>query len=96
MSDSNVTRISSSRRAQRERRKAQSLYGQIRLTVTFEASGAISYRAMAKPYDAGWQESRVFAQGAQRLDAYPEDFHGALDAFQQVAGLLRWMPSERH
>lgn len=95
MTDNNVTRLSSSRRAARQRREAQSLYGQIRLTVTFEPTGALVYRAMAKRYTDGWRELNVFAQGGDRLAEYPADMATALEVFAQTAERLRWLPSER-
>lgn len=95
MSDQNVTRLSASRRAARETRLAQSLYGQIRLTVTFEPSGAVAYRAMAKRYTDDWRELHVFAQGADRLTAYPADMATALEVFARTAESLRWLPQER-
>lgn len=96
MSSSNVTRLSSQRRAAQERRAAQSNYGQVRLTVTFEKSGSVSYRALAKRYSDDWKELGVFAQGAEHLAQYPEDFGTALEVFARVAEGLRWMPSERN
>lgn len=95
MSNDNVYRLSAARQSARERRAAQSLYGQIRLTVTFEKSGALSYRAMAKRYTDDWRELHVFAQGGDRLREYPADFATALEVFAAVAENLRWMPSER-
>lgn len=95
MSESNVTRISRARREQREKRAAQSNYGQIRLTVTFERSGRATYRALAKRPQDGWQEQHVFAQGSESFGEYPPQFHDALMLFASVAEGLRWMPSER-
>lgn len=95
MSHENVTRLSKDRQAAKARRAAQSLYGQIRLTVTFEKSGSVSYRALAKRYTDDWRELNVFAQGADRLAEYPADFATALEVFASLAENLRWMPGER-
>lgn len=80
---------------------AQSLYGQIRLTVTFARSGLregsgyrADYRALAKRYSDDWRELNVFAQGTEKLTEYPADFHAALSVFEAVARGLRWMPGE--
>lgn len=92
---SNVYRLSRDRKAQRERRAAQSLYGQIRLTVTFEPNGGASYRALAKRPQDDWRELNVFAQGRDVFGTYPPDFAAALEYFALVAEGLRWKPDER-
>lgn len=89
---SDPTRISRSRRVARERRQARSLYGQIRLTVTFEPSGRLSFRALAKRPEDDWRELNVFAQGADQCSEYPPSFDDALEVFESVAARLRWMP----
>lgn len=95
MSDQNVTRLSSKRKAAREQRRAQSNYGQIRLNVTFEPSGKAYFRAYAKRPTDGWQEQQCFAQGVDVFGEYPPDFHAALAMFAEIAQGLRWLPSER-
>lgn len=82
------------RKTDRRRTPAQSLYGQIRLTVTFEPGGQASYRALAKRPQDDWKELHVFASGGEHFGAYPPDFHTALQCFALVAEGLRWMPGE--
>lgn len=74
--------------------KAASIYGQIRLTVTFEPNGRASYRALAKRPNDDWRELHVFAQGYESFGTYPPDFHAALEFFEIIAARLRWMPGE--
>lgn len=76
-------------------RRARSLYGQIRLTVTFERGGQVSYRALAKRPEDGWKEQHVFAAGAEPLGHYPPTFHDALSILSSIAESLRWLPTER-
>lgn len=96
MSDqSNIYRLSSERTAARQARAAQSLYGQIRLTVTFERSGRAAFRALAKRPTDGWREVNVFAAGYDDFREYPPTFEDALRHFSLVAEGLRWMPNER-
>lgn len=83
------------RRRTKAEQIAQSNYGQIRLTVTFERQGGVTYRALAKRYSDDWRELNVFAQGGERLREYPADFACALEVFAMIAENLRWMPSER-
>lgn len=92
MSDPKPTPIRSRQRAAEARRQAQSRYGQVRLTVTFEPSGRLSYRAMAKRPEDDWKELHCFAQGSHHLDEYPPTFDDALEMFGELAGLLRWLP----
>lgn len=96
MSDSTpIYRLSQQRAAARSQRIAQSLYGQIRLTVTYSPTGRADYRALAKRPTADWTERDVFAMGHEQFGTYPPDFHSALEYFELVAARLRWMPSER-
>lgn len=96
MSDtSNVTRLSRHRQAAKESRVARSLYGQIRLTVTFEPSGRAHFRALAKRPNDDWRELNVFAVGYDDFAEYPPTFEDALEMFSLIAERLRWMPHER-
>ena len=70
--------------------RALSSYGQIRLTVTFEKSGLLTYRGLAKRPQDGWKETQLFAAGTDRYDHYPPSFSDALARFAMVAELLRW------
>jgi hypothetical protein len=82
-------------RAGQEQRKAQSLYGQVRLTVTFEPSGRAHFRALAKRPTDDWRELNVFAMGYDDFASYPPTFEDALEMFSLIAERLRWMPHER-
>lgn len=74
------------RRARQQREEAaQSRYGQIRLTVTFERGGRLSYRMMAKRPQDGWKELNVVAQGVYMGPGYPPTFDDALAYFTEVA-----------
>lgn len=75
--------------------RARSDYGQIRLTVTFEPSGTVSYRALAKRPDDQWTEMAVFAAGKDDWPTYPPTFHDALSRLAVIAEGLRWLPGER-
>lgn len=67
-------------------------YGQIRLTVTFERQGRLSYRALAKRPQDGWAEQHVFATGSDVYPSYPPLFSDAMARFALVAEALRWLP----
>ena len=79
----------------RGQRQARSLYGQIRLTVTFEPTGRAHFRALAKKPDGTWSEHDVFAVGYDDFAAYPPTFGDALEMFALIAERLRWMPPAR-
>lgn len=69
---------------------AQSNYGQIRLTVTFEPNGRASFRALAKRPQDTWREQHVFHAGSDEFAVYPPTFDEALRFFSLVAEGLRW------
>lgn len=69
--------------------RAQSIYGQIRLTVTFLPSGKVAYRMMCKAPEASWTEQAVVAAGEEIFPSYPPTFADALFYFSCVAEGLR-------
>ena len=92
---SNVRPLRADTKAGSAQRAARSLYGQIRLTVTFEPSGRAHFRALAKRPNDDWRELNVFAVGYDDFDGYPPTFEDALEMFALVSERLRWMPHER-
>lgn len=48
----------------RSQRIAQSRYRQLRVTLTHEVSGRVSYRVHAKALNSAWSEQNLIAQGA--------------------------------
>lgn len=83
-------RLSKKRQAEQMTRRAQSRYGQIRLTVTFTPTGRAYFRAMAKRPQDDWKEMHVFDTGYDDFAEYPPDFAAALMHFAAVAENLRW------
>lgn len=77
--------VAKRRRIAEARKVAESAYGQVRLTVTFERGGRLSYRLMAKRPQDGWQEIHVVAQGTAMGREYPPTFDDALLTLAQVA-----------
>lgn len=57
---------------------AQSLYGQIKISVTFSASGEAIYRVHTKRYKDAWSEKALYATGRKDLRLYPKDLSMAL------------------
>lgn len=76
------------RRRKELQQAAQSQYGQLRLTVTFERGGRLSYRMMAKRPQDAWRELNVVAQGTALGRQYPPTFDDALLVLAQVAARL--------
>lgn len=72
-------------------RRAISQYGQIRLTVTFEPSGRLHYRALSKRPQDAWSEHQVFSTGFDEYGSYPPTFDDALGRFALVAEGIRWI-----
>jgi hypothetical protein len=89
-----IYRLSGTRQAERRQRAAQSQYGQLSLTVTFEKGGRVSYRAKAKRPQDQWSEQSVFAQGSELFQQYPPTFDDAVAYFAMIAEGLRWAPPE--
>lgn len=59
---------------------AQSNYRQVRVTVTQEINGNLSYRVYAKRLQDGWQERHCIASGAVHYDAPIQSIEDALSA----------------
>jgi hypothetical protein len=96
MSDQdNVTPINRRKRTPPAQRAAQSLYGQIRLTVTFEPNGRAHWRALAKRPQDDWRELNVFSTGYEEFAEYPPTISDALEMFGLIAEHLRWQPEPR-
>lgn len=73
-------------RVNREARRAESRYRQVRLTYTEEISGAMSYSIYVKPLNAGWQESQCIVR--DRLIGF-EPAASREDVFRRLEALCK-------
>lgn len=61
-------------------------YRQVRLTITQESSGRLSFRIMGKPLNADWKEQHLMAQGTV---PYERPILSSEDAMEATLRVIR-------